>query len=1122
MYTSSSGLQKTLVNSKFANGTVSSEKPNKGLQLHVVEEKRDVNCAANPKESTSSYQQGKEKAPTNKGETRVYPGIDISAILDPEALSLSSSSSLSLQPPTSPSSHSSCKEAVDSVYYEQVGTAVQRSPTCINKPATSTATFNTHTNNREQPQRVLTDVQNQSEGTDDKISTPQKKDGLGLLDNSDAQIEGSDVTRKTGDQNLNDTVQPDSTAMEEKQSNDTPGFFLIDKYGVNGHVKEGLHKSSPIKYSEVKVSTIENSNKCTECTVKFDGESNEGGEVKMQRKNTGEVNQLTALDMEVSERDRSQILLSFEGSSTTPNSPVQLSRASSHQINLSNESVSNKVRKTDKYTDDEGKELQVVPQTDSEEENDLDDISVDLGAKFRETERILPKPLSVGSCLLREVVGVSEAGSSENQASFSTIAINANELPAELSIHNKNKITYDRGEGGMPEINDDLTDYPSKYKTGITSNEIGEEVVMSKAENIMSNCSKHLLVFGNEIPVPKDTCEVVKNGALDISGSNGCLSAESPQIVDTETPSTSDVELFDNTEVEVSSDSEEAIIPSTNVEDKGFPSDGVIVTEVNSTSIMCDKSSLEISQGNSEVSYKKKDDYEGDESTESTKSDVMPVSKGTCSSQKGINDAEEIIETLHPSSFIQETHTNEEICNLNRHIEGSATKDVKEVLGKLVYGKQEQSSTGREEAVSLDTSKLSRCIKLKSRKFPIPFQAVGAPDASCVTQPDCKQTETQPNSGRNGIKEIVQASPYSNSNVSTDNDVQNTDGNTESNTVTVPKASTGKQYDIVEDTEVSYKAFTTESCALTHVETPVDESVHVTNGRKVKKEMLVSAVLSPLSEVDNNKLNTSDFDDSKDNVSDWVPEEATKKKCIKFSGKTYSRATRHQKCKIETGEDSIEYELLKMIAFQQDNEYFSGSEDDASVSSSFKDVNTSDRKGENDVAGVDLFSGCHESGIESCEHVNVCAEKGNNVNNTCGLKNDQHIGEEIRGVDDNTTSTEFGNELIQVYGKRNKGADTSKEATCIRKRDLTEHTDVVINVNADGEYTRNRMKKEDCDKSDNSLKGEEETEQHDKAEEYGSQNSTATNSVSFNTVRVSQENTNALPKFKRYNLRTKH
>ena len=80
-----------------------------------------------------------------------------------------------------------------------------------------------------------------------------------------------------------------------------------------------------------------------------------------------------------------------------------------------------------------------------------------------------------------------------------------------------------------------------------------------------------------------------------------------------------------------------------------------------------------------------------------------------------------------------------------------------------------------------------------------------------------------------------------------------------------------------------------------------------------------------------------DLDDSKGYLSDWVADSGKRNMRIKFSGKTYERVMKKRKDKLDITEEDLEYELVKIIAFQEDYEYFTSSQEDSSISNLSQD-----------------------------------------------------------------------------------------------------------------------------------------------------------------------------------------
>ena len=215
-----------------------------------------------------------------------------------------------------------------------------------------------------------------------------------------------------------------------------------------------------------------------------------------------------------------------------------------------------------------------------------------------------------------------------------------------------------------------------------------------------------------------------------------------------------------------------------------------------------------------------------------------------------------------------------------------------------------------------------------------------------------------------------------------------------------------------------------------------------------------------------------DLADSKGYLSDWVADSGKRNMRIKFSGKTYERVKKRAD-KLDIGEEDLEYELVKMIAFQEDYEYFTSSHDDSSVSNSPEDEANNDDCGTTGVHNAASDQEVEESLYEDGQ--DVCDEEAGNM-----------YGEDETKIKDNTAfnrensddkSIEFERELSQL--------DEDK----IHTEQL--HTGTSQGPKANSKSTGENLDDTDpglgqheCDGSKDSMKEFDDGEQYDTAEEY--------------------------------------
>ena len=122
-----------------------------------------------------------------------------------------------------------------------------------------------------------------------------------------------------------------------------------------------------------------------------------------------------------------------------------------------------------------------------------------------------------------------------------------------------------------------------------------------------------------------------------------------------------------------------------------------------------------------------------------------------------------------------------------------------------------------------------------------------------------------------------------------------------------------------------------------------------------------------------------DLDDSKGYLSDWVADSGNRNMRIKFSGKTYKRVMKKRTDKLGITEEGLECELVKMIAFQEDYEYFTSSRDESGVSSSPQDEALND---EHTTRGVNRIVKGHkvEDTMSEDGQGDVCDEEAGEIN----------------------------------------------------------------------------------------------------------------------------------------------
>ena len=215
-----------------------------------------------------------------------------------------------------------------------------------------------------------------------------------------------------------------------------------------------------------------------------------------------------------------------------------------------------------------------------------------------------------------------------------------------------------------------------------------------------------------------------------------------------------------------------------------------------------------------------------------------------------------------------------------------------------------------------------------------------------------------------------------------------------------------------------------------------------------------------------------DLDDSKGYLSDWVADAGKRNMRIKFSGKTYERVMKKGTDKPDMAEEGLEYELVKMIAFQEDYEYFTSSHDESGVSSSPQDEANNQ---EYTTRGVNNTTKDHEDGetISEDGQGGVCDEEAGEKNG-----DDQaeiKIVATFKGETSDDKSMEFERELSQLDNIPNEQHTGTSRREKANRKSIEENLD----------DTAHGLGQHECDVSRDSVKEFDEAEQYDTAEEYG-------------------------------------
>ena len=218
-----------------------------------------------------------------------------------------------------------------------------------------------------------------------------------------------------------------------------------------------------------------------------------------------------------------------------------------------------------------------------------------------------------------------------------------------------------------------------------------------------------------------------------------------------------------------------------------------------------------------------------------------------------------------------------------------------------------------------------------------------------------------------------------------------------------------------------------------------------------------------------------DLDDSKGYLSDWVADSGKRNMRIKFSGKTYERMMKKRTDKPDMAEEGLEYELVKMIAFQEDYEYFTSSQDESSVSSCPQDEAHID---EHTASGVSRTAEDHEVGEIMSENGqdDVCDEEAGEING-----DDEAEIKDVatfKGEASDDKSMEFERELSQLD---QNNSPKYQQHTATSQREKANRKITGENV----EDIDHGLEQHACDGSRDSMKEFDEGDQYDTAEEYG-------------------------------------
>ena len=218
-----------------------------------------------------------------------------------------------------------------------------------------------------------------------------------------------------------------------------------------------------------------------------------------------------------------------------------------------------------------------------------------------------------------------------------------------------------------------------------------------------------------------------------------------------------------------------------------------------------------------------------------------------------------------------------------------------------------------------------------------------------------------------------------------------------------------------------------------------------------------------------------DLDDSKGYLSDWVADSGKRNMRIKFSGKTYERVMNKRTDKLGNTEERLEYELVKMIAFQEDYEYFTSSHDDSSGSSSPQDEV---HNYEHTTRGVNRIPKGHEveETMSKDGQDDVCDEEAGKINGDDEAE--VKVVSTFKGETSDDKSMEFERELLQLDGHvHNKQHTGTSQGEKVNRKITGENLQV--------DDTDHGLGQHECDGSRDSMKEFDEGDQYDTAEEYG-------------------------------------
>ena len=756
-----------------------------------------------------------------------------------------------------------------------------------------------------------------------------------------------------------EAAQPDSIGIKDQYSNGT------EPESISKSPHEGNESKNNTISDEDSMKTMENEHNIQE-----------------------RENKMVGLEREVTEHDRNAILLLLlEGLPTSKETTSNLPETSG----CIEESVAENLRQAD-----ESQDFQVVPQTDSEddeEENVGESYTGTSGLSYlgdtRSPKHAAPTPHAPTASGPREPdLEPALLKCSKHYSTEIPFLTGSGEQSQDLNTHYTGDFTEEINDSLSPdfkEATEKILDTNDKTEDDISSmNVVTENEVLKEAVSTID---------GHKPDPTNVLIETPRVGAVNTPTMSGAKLFDNADEKDDEEKKTESVVRYNGSEVEVQTENEAAIPP-------GMPSG-------TSRSEACTQ-------------------------TEEVFASLKPT---TDPKKIPLDDGEELIETLFPSPLSQEVEKDEIILNKGHELISNSL--------------DEEASTGENIRFGSYKGKLS--LMGKSKKFDVQYRGSSQKrktQEKCIVNAQFENSTTE-----------MKPSPAS----SEDRPMNS------STCELTDKSNKMKRKADCDHAKESKLIFNVKSKKTKGTSRDISQPCPTPKKNSEERDIAESLLLSPLLDP-----NDKELDDSKGYVIDWIANAGNKDKRIKFSGKTYERVSKKMMTKKQenhTEDEALEYELVKMIAFQEDYEYFTSSPEGSSPLGFVQDEVTVEGKCESNSPNVG-GSGDQEDRSPKDDLGGVCDDE-------MGMANRE---DEAKIIDESecsgNRSTAFETELL-LLDRNDRISDVNQTANETTNETPTDQNDAKENVET------HTIKKENCNTSKDSINYIEDPEQYDTAEEYG-------------------------------------